>query len=234
VGGRTAFGPQTVAELDQADQYVPDSPPNPPGRPSEPSCSPWRPKLDSTHLLTAASGRDLRTAGDMAAVLAWRLPALAPTNPGPLPWLPGFQQRSVAIRSGAVPGKAIPAGRRTRRPGPRPRLPRRRSASLGCGGNSRQRPRRRNRSVAGRNGLNPQDPRPTGGTQLETLRPSGNNASTGISRVPRTREQMRGPTSDRQHTSQLDAGTTTASACTKNPNVVRKGVRARPITHRSR
>ena len=42
------------------------------------------------HLLTAAAGRDLSTAGDMAAVLYWRLPALTPTNSGPLPWLPGI------------------------------------------------------------------------------------------------------------------------------------------------
>ena len=45
-------GPQTVAELDQADQYIPDSPLNPPGRPCEPTCSRWRPKLDSTHCAT--------------------------------------------------------------------------------------------------------------------------------------------------------------------------------------
>jgi hypothetical protein len=41
------------------------------------------------HLQAAASGRDLRTAADMAAVLDWRLPESAPTDPGPLPWLPG-------------------------------------------------------------------------------------------------------------------------------------------------
>jgi hypothetical protein len=41
-------------------------------------------------MLTAASGRDLSTAGDMATVLYWRLTALAPTNPGPLPRLPGI------------------------------------------------------------------------------------------------------------------------------------------------
>ena len=41
-------------------------------------------------MLTAAAGRELHTAGDMAAVLYWRLPALTPTNPGPLPWLPGI------------------------------------------------------------------------------------------------------------------------------------------------
>jgi hypothetical protein len=43
-------------------------------------------------LHTAAAGRDLETAGDMAAVLYWRLTALTPTNPGPLPWLPGIPQ----------------------------------------------------------------------------------------------------------------------------------------------
>jgi hypothetical protein len=52
-------------------------------------------------------------------------------------------------------------------------------------------------------------------------RPSGNNASTEISRVPPTHQQMQRPTSDRQHTPHPDAGTTTASAHTKNPNGVR-------------
>ena len=60
------------------------------------------------HLLTAASGRDLRTAGDMAAVLYWRLPALTPTDPGPLPWLPAFQQRSMLIPSGATTWQSDP------------------------------------------------------------------------------------------------------------------------------
>ena len=35
-------------------------------------------------------GRELHTANDMAAVLDWRLPEPAPTDPGPLPWLPGI------------------------------------------------------------------------------------------------------------------------------------------------
>ena len=41
------------------------------------------------HLQAAAAGRDLSTAGDMAAVLYWRLTAPAHSHPGPLPWLPG-------------------------------------------------------------------------------------------------------------------------------------------------
>jgi len=52
--------------------------------------------------------------------------------------------------------------------------------------------------------------------------PYGNNASTGISRVPPTRQQMRGPTSHRQdapHSVQA----TTGNARTKDPNGVRAG-----------
>ena len=44
-----------------------------------------------THLHQDTLGRDLSTAGDMAAVLDWRLPAPAPTKiQAPLPWLPGI------------------------------------------------------------------------------------------------------------------------------------------------
>jgi hypothetical protein len=46
--------------------------------------------LAELHLQEAASGRDLRTAGDLAAVLDWRLPEPAINDPGPLPWLPGI------------------------------------------------------------------------------------------------------------------------------------------------
>ena len=93
VAAEQLVGPQTVAELDQADRYVP-------GLTTEPAWPTLRSHLLALaaeteqhplrHLLTAASGRDLRTAGDMAAVLFWRLPALTPTDPGPLPWLPGI------------------------------------------------------------------------------------------------------------------------------------------------
>jgi hypothetical protein len=48
VAAEQLVGPQTVAELDQADQYIPDSPMNPPGRPCGHTCSTWRPKLVST------------------------------------------------------------------------------------------------------------------------------------------------------------------------------------------
>ena len=122
-------------------------------------------------MLTAAAGRDLSTAGDMAAVLYWRLPELVPTNPGPLPWLPGIpptlhahpvwgaylakrsqlvadlaaQVQDHACRGDAEPIWAAPGTH----------------ASTALFG-----------EIAvwrATNGIDPQDPRPTGGTQLETL-----------------------------------------------------------------
>ena len=88
VAAEQRLGPQTVAELDQADRYVP-------GLTTEPAWPTLRAHLldlaaetgehPLRHLLTAASGRELRTADDMAAVLDWRLAALTPTDPGPLP-----------------------------------------------------------------------------------------------------------------------------------------------------
>jgi hypothetical protein len=93
VAAEQLLGPQTAAELDQADQYLPRLT-------TEPAWPTLRAHLLALaaetgqhplrHLLAAASGRDLQTAGDMAAVLYWRLPELAPVGPGPLPWLPGI------------------------------------------------------------------------------------------------------------------------------------------------
>ena len=89
-------GPQIVQMLDgQADQVVPELT-------NEPSWPTLRAHLLALaaetgehpllHLHTAAAGRELHTAGDMAAVLDWRLPDPAPTDPGPLPWLPGIPE----------------------------------------------------------------------------------------------------------------------------------------------
>jgi hypothetical protein len=87
------LGPRTIAELDQADQYIP-------GLTAEPAWPTLRAHLLALaaetgehplrHMLTAAFGRDLSTGSDMAAVLAWRLPELTSTDPGPLPWLRGI------------------------------------------------------------------------------------------------------------------------------------------------
>jgi hypothetical protein len=87
-------GPQIVHTLDgQAEQVIPELT-------SEPSWPTLRAHLLALaaetgehpllHLQAAATGMELYTAGDMAAVLDWRLPEPAPTDPGPLPWLPGI------------------------------------------------------------------------------------------------------------------------------------------------
>ena len=175
VAAEQLLGPQTVAELDQADQYIP-------GLTDEPAWATLRAHLLAVaaetgehplrHLLAAASGRDLETAGDMAAVLDWRLPELAPTNPGPLPWLPGIpstlhdhpvwgdylakRSRLVADLAGQVHDHACQGDAEPiwAAPGSHPSTP-----LIG--------------DIAvwrAANGINPQDPRPTGGGgQLETL-----------------------------------------------------------------
>ena len=89
-------GSQIVHTLDgQADQIVPELT-------SEPSWPTLRAHLlalaadtgeHPLHCLQiAAVGRDLQNAGDMAAVLDWRLPEPTAIGPGPLPWLPGIPE----------------------------------------------------------------------------------------------------------------------------------------------
>jgi conjugative relaxase-like TrwC/TraI family protein len=173
IAAEQLVGPQMVAELDQVDQFVP-------GLTDEPAWPTLRAHLLALaaeteqhpflHLRTAAAGRDLSTAGDMAAVLYWRLTALTPIDPGPLPWLPGIPEtlhshsvwgaylakrsQLVAnlanqVQDHACQGDAPPVWAA---PGTHP------NALIG--------------EIAvwrAANGINPQDPRPTGGTQLETL-----------------------------------------------------------------
>jgi hypothetical protein len=135
-------------------------------------CGCWSPApVSPTRAKAAASGRDRRTAGDMAAVLYWRLPELAPVDPGPLPWLPGtpptlhahpvwgpyLAKRSQLVadladqvKDHACQGDAKPAW-----------------APLTSHLSS---PLVREIAVwRAANGINPQDPRRTRGTQLETL-----------------------------------------------------------------
>jgi hypothetical protein len=172
VAAEQLLGPHTITQLDQADQYIPDSPTSPLGRPSEPNLltlAAETGKHPLHHLLTVATGGDLGTAVDMAAVLDWRLTALAPTYPGPLPWLPGtpptlhadrvwgpyLAKRSQLVladqvQNHAFQGDAEPIWTPS---GIHPS-----SALIG--------------DIAvwrAAYGINPQDPRPTGGTQLETL-----------------------------------------------------------------
>jgi AAA domain/TrwC relaxase len=167
------LGPQTVAELDQADQYIP-------GLTTEPAWPTLRAHLLTLavetgkhplrHLLTAASGRDLGTADDVAAVLDWRLTALTPTDPGPLPWLPGIPPTLhadpawgayLAQRSQLVVDLANQVQDHVPNGGGPP-------AWAAAGGY----PAALIREIAvwrAANGINPRDPRPTGGGgQLDT------------------------------------------------------------------
>jgi AAA domain len=88
-----AVGPGAVADLDRIDQHIPGLTAEPAwptlrahliGLAAETGDHPYR------HLQEAATGRDLSAAGDMAAVLDWRLPTLANQHNGPLPWIPGI------------------------------------------------------------------------------------------------------------------------------------------------
>jgi conjugative relaxase-like TrwC/TraI family protein len=96
VAAEQLVGPQIVQMLDsQADQIVPELT-------SEPSWPTLRAHLLALaadtgehpliHLWSATAGCDLHTAEDMAAVLDWRLPEPAFTDPVPLPWLPGVPE----------------------------------------------------------------------------------------------------------------------------------------------
>jgi hypothetical protein len=174
VAAEQLLGPQAVAELDQADQYVP-------GLTAEPAWPTLRAHLLGLaaetgehplhHMLTAAAGRELHTAGDMAAVLYWRLPELTPPNPGPLPWLPGIPEMLhahpvwgayLAKRSQLVADLADQVQDHARQDAAQPVwTPSGSHPSTALIGD-----------IAvwrAANGINPQDPRPTGGTQLETL-----------------------------------------------------------------
>ena len=174
VAAEQLLRPQIVAELDQADRYIH-------GLTTEPAWPTLRAHLLALaaetgehpllHLLTAASGRDLQTADDMAAVLYSRLTPFTDTDPGPLRWLAGVpptlhadpvwgsylakRSQVVAdladhIQDHACQGDTKPVWAA---PGSHPS-----TALIG--------------EIAvwrAANGINPQDPRPTGGTQLETL-----------------------------------------------------------------
>jgi conjugative relaxase-like TrwC/TraI family protein len=174
VAAEQLLGPKTVAELDQADQYIP-------GLTDEPAWPTLRTHLLTLaaetgehplrHLQEAAAGRDLRTAGDMAAVLYWRLPELAPVDPGPLPWLRGIPSRLhahpvwgcyLAKRSKLAADLAEQVQDHACQDDAPP--------VWSAAGNHP------NTALMGEiavwraaNGIKPQDPRPTGETPLETL-----------------------------------------------------------------
>ena len=173
VAAEQLVGPQTIAELDQADQYIP-------GLTAETAWPTLRAHLLTLaaetgehplrHLLTAAAGGGLGGADDMPAMLDWRLTALTPTDPGPLPWLPSIPATLhadpvwgsyLAKRSQLVTDLADQVQDHLSQ-GDGPPV----WAAAGA------HPTALIREIAvwrAANGIKPQDPRPTGGAQLETL-----------------------------------------------------------------
>jgi conjugative relaxase-like TrwC/TraI family protein len=133
VAAEQLVGSQLVQMLNsQADKVVPELT-------SEPSWPTLRAHLLALaaetgehpllHLQIAAAGRELHTAGDMAAVLDWRLPEPASTDPGPLPWLPGIPKalhdhpvwgEYLATRSDLVIGLASQVRRHATQDGTQP------------------------------------------------------------------------------------------------------------------
>src|SRR5215218_1105235 len=207
VAAEQLVGPQIVAELDQADQYIH-------GLTTEPAWPTLRAHLITLaadtgkhplrHLLTAASGRDLRTAGDMAAVLYSRLPALILTNPGPLPWLPDIPEALhrhpvwgayLAKRSQLVADLAEHVLDHARQGDAAPVW-----AAPGTP------PSALNGEIAvwrAANGINPQDPRPTGGEgQLDT------GAALWKQRLDRHFARSTGPSRHERHNQRRPAHTT--------------------------
>jgi hypothetical protein len=234
VAAEQLVGPQTVAELDHADQLVP-------GLTTEPAWSSLRAHLLSLaaetgehpllHLQIAASGRDLRTAGDMAAVLYWRLPELAPAGPGPVPWLPGIPEKLyehpawgdyLAKGPDSWPTspnkfKITPARTTPSRPGLRrevtqapPSL-----AKLRYGGPP----------TASINGTHDQ---PEASSSRQPL-PCGNSTSTELSPVLVSCRGIRSSEGDGQLALHVITTTTTANARTKHPDGVQEAVRTRPL-----
>ena len=232
VAAEQLVGAPTVAELDQADQYIPGLTTNRPGRPCGPNCSPSPPKPVSTHSATC-----------------WQPPPVA-TSALPATWPPSStgasqssrlstQVRCLGSRAYQKPSTAIPPGGPTWQSDPNwsPTLPTKSKitpAKVKPSQSGHQRKPTRAPPLLAKSqcGGPPTASIPKIHDQPEEAnskrsRPCGNNASTGLSRAPPTRQQMRGPTSDRQRTPHLDAGTTTRSARTKNPNGVQSG-RPRP------
>jgi hypothetical protein len=135
VAAEQLVGSQIVQMRDsQADQIVPELT-------SEPSWPTLRAHLFALaaetgehpliHLQAAATGRELYTAEDMAAVLDWRLPEPAPADPGPLPWLPGIPEALQDHHVWGEPGEAVAARNRPRESGSRLRQPEQRTARMG-------------------------------------------------------------------------------------------------------
>jgi AAA domain len=227
VAAEQLVGPRTVAELDQADQYVP-------GLTTESAWPTLRAQLLTVaaetgehplrHLLIAASGRDLGTAGDWppsSTGVSQR--SHIPTQVRSLGYR-AFHQRSVPIPSGEATWQSDPNLSSTSPIRSKPRPAKVTPSQSGYHRRATQAPPSSAKSQCGGR---PTASIPKTRDQPEELnskrsRLSGNNAWTGISLVPPTRQEMRGPTSGR-HDSSRSVQAATGNAHTKHPVNTRTG-----------
>ena len=169
------IGPERIADLEAVDHHIPgltDEPAWPTLRAHLLQLSAETGQHPLRHLQEAARGRDLTTAGDMAAVLHWRLPTPASHGHGPLPWLAGIPTqlrtdptwgRYLARRSQLVTELAESVRTQSAEPDGRPAWVDPRSTIS---------PKLLGDITVWRaaNGIDPQDLRPTGQPRLDTPR----------------------------------------------------------------
>jgi hypothetical protein len=164
----------------------------------------------------------------LAAVLDWRLTAFTPTDPGPLPWLPGIPPHSMTIPFGASTWQGDPCWSPTSPTRftitPTKVTPGR--SGLQWDATQAQHSSARSESGGPPTALTPKTRDQPEAPNSKRSRPCGNNTSTGISRVPPSPQQMPGPTSHRPHAPH-PAATTASSASTRPPNADPAG-RPRP------
>ena len=173
IAAEQLVGPQSVAELDQADQYIP-------GLTTEPAWPTLRAHLLALaaesgehplrHLQTAASGRDLQTAGDMAAVLYGASQSSHLLSQVRCHGCPAYQERSTAIPSGEPTWQSDPSWSPTSPTKSKITFAERDAQPVWAPSGSHPSSAlvREMEVWRAANGVNSQDPRPTGGTPLET------------------------------------------------------------------
>ena len=161
------------------DQHIPGLTAEPAWPTLRTTCSPSPPKPATTPTATSKKPRMDVTFHRRRHGRRPRLatPSAPPTDPGPLPWIPGIPTR---LQDHPVWGRylaeAIPACRQTRRPHPRTSRPGRHRSPLGAT-DSHLSDKLLGEVAVWRaaNGIDPSDPRPTGIGQLETMPSSWQN-----------------------------------------------------------
>jgi hypothetical protein len=230
VAAEQLVGPQTVAELDQVDQYIPGLTSEPAWRRCEPTCSPSRPKPSSTPTCTCKQPPADETSAPQATWPPSSTGASQHSRPPTQVRCPGYQafhQRCMPILSGAATWSSDASWS--------PTSPTR-SATTHANMAPSQPGRHRDvtqappSSVKSPCGGPPTASIPTTHDQPEEpnskrSRPSGNNASTCKSHMPPNNQQMRRPTNDRRN-----APPSAGSARTTDPNGDRAGRPRRPYS----